>query len=501
VRTLSSEDAIFLYMETPDQHQHVVATFVLDPATAPDGFRADTLVDRFEAFVDSQPEFRQKLVKTPWSMTPPVLVEDRHFSFRNHIHHVAVPAPGTRRQLAMLVEDIASTALSHRRPLWECWFISGLADDRLAMVLKFHHCLADGVNGTAALMRLFDASPEGGEPCEMDPSEARRPPAWELTYRAMLSQWRYQPSYLDVASRTWRSLSKRRKLFSESETVSELVPNLFEEAPKLKFNAPITANRTAAMGSVSLADVKRVKAALNITVNDVVVAACTLALREYLIATDELPDGPLISCQPVSMALKGEERRKADQGNQVGVMSVQLPVHIADPAELVQTVCRATAAAKSVYEQCFENLMHQYIGVMPPRVADWALKQCFDRRFVERVPTTVNLVISNVPGPPMTLYLAGAKLDAGYGMGPIITGQGPNITFSSYADTLQFSILACREQIDDIWLLANGIEAGFAQLERLAFPTDEPPAARPRARAAARKRQPAVVEQNESMPV
>jgi len=467
VRTLSSEDALFLYMETPEHHQHVVATMVLGPSTAPGAVAMDNVIDAFAAIILQLPAFRQKLVKVPLAMTPPVLVEDPHFVFRNHIHRIAVPAPGTRAQLAALVEDIASTPLSSRRPLWEAWFISELENDRVAVVLKSHHCLADGVNGIASIAQLFDLEP-APPPADKrlyKSKQHHRPPVWgEITYRALLSQWRYQPGYLSVLNRTVRSATRRHKLFSASSELSELVPSPLEEAPRLKFNGPVSASRIAALGSVPLADVKRIKKALSVTINDVVVAACTLGLRQYLIATNDLPDQPLICCLPVSLALKGHDGRRPGQGNQVGAMPVLLPVHIEDPAQLIQFVCRATRAAKQVFDECFENLLLDTIGAMPPTLADWAVKGFIDRRIVERAPTTTNLVISNLPGPPVPLYLGGARMEAAYGMGPVLSGQGPNITVISYADQMQFSLLACRELMPEIGLLAERIESAFAQL-------------------------------------
>lgn len=478
MRTLSSEDAFFLYLETPDQHQHVVGTMILDPATAPGGIDLDALIEKYESDLRIRPEFRQRLVKTPFSMTPPVLVDDPYFVFRNHIHRIAVPPPGTLKELATIVEDIASTALSHRRPLWECWFISGLANGRLAVVFKSHHCLADGVHGAEFMDQLFDDKPvpatrkQTGE----DQPPPRKTPLWSITYHALLDQWRYQPRSLDVLKRTLSSVRHRRQLFTESRSLRNLVPAFFESAPKLKFNAPITSNRTAAMDSVSLNEVKRIKNELGITVNDVVVAACTLALREYLIATDDLPDRPLVAYLPVSLALKGMHSRKPDQGNEVGTMAVHLPVHIDDTTELVREVCRSTSAAKTVFNQSFENLLQSYIGVVPSTVADWGLKHYLNRHVIKYAPTTANVVISNFPGPSRPLYLAGALLEESYVMGPIISGQGPNITFMSYIDKIQFSVQACRDHVSDIWMLADGIKKGFAQLGQLTQLSEAAPA-------------------------
>lgn len=471
MKTLSSEDAFFLYMETPDQHQHVVATMILDPSTAPGEFTIDTLIDKYRQEMQQWPGFSQQLVNTPLSMTPPVLDQDPHFEFRNHIRRIAVPAPGTLQQLASIVEDIASVQLDRRRPLWECWFISGLENERLAIVFKSHHCLSDGVHGAEFMAKLFDTTAERSahaKPGAHANSARQRKPLWLETYRALRDQQRYQPSYWNVTMRTLRSLQHRHQLFTQSTSMKDLVPAFLEGGPKLKFNTPITPNRSVAMGSASLVEIKNIKRALGITVNDVVLSACTLGLRDYLMATDDLPDKPLICYQPVSLSLKGIGSAKPDQGNDVGTMAVHLPVHIEDTRDLVQAVCEATQAAKTVFDQSFENLLQSYIGVLPSTVADWGLKHYLNRQVIKYAPTSTNLVISNIPGPTTPMYLGGALLEASYVMGPIISGQGPNITFMSYVDHIHFCVQACREQIPDSSLLSEAINRAFAQLAALA---------------------------------
>lgn len=468
MRTLSSEDAFFIYMENPDQHQHVVATMILDPSTAPQPLGLEQLVDFFCEGIAQLPEYRQRLHWNPLAMTPPVLVDDPRFQLRNHIHRIAVPAPGTERELEPIIEDIASTALDHRRPLWEAWFIAGLERGRLAVVLKSHHCLADGVQGIQSFGQLLDTTPVASPREQPAPPPARPEPAWAVATRALYEQWRYRPGYLEVMGRTARSLHQRRKLFAGSKELGELVPALLEEAPKLKFNGPISANRSVALGSLPLHEVRRIKRALNCTVNDVVLSACTLALREFLIAADDLPDQPLICCLPVSLTLKGQGGRKPDQGNRVGNMTVRLPVQLTDPADIVAAVCRSSTAAKTVFEHSYQNLMQNYIGAIPPAVADWALKNLLRPSVVRHIPASANLVVSNLPGPPIPLYLGGARVEACYGMGPIISGQGPNITFVSYVDHLYFSLQACREQIPEPERLAEGIVAGLGRLSALA---------------------------------
>lgn len=468
MRTLSSEDAFFLFMETPDQHQHTVGTLVMDPSSAPAGFTPHCIADKLEQFIEGREEFRQKLVKTPFSITPPVLVEDPAFRFADHIHYIAVPAPGGESELATLVQDIASTPLDHRRPLWETWIVSGLSGDKLALVFKSHHCLTDAAHGMAFMSQLFDLEPKlPKQKSRGSPRISSAPPAWLVTYEAMKSQWLYQPRYRDVISRTWRSVNQRRKMFSQSAKLADLVPAFLESAPKLKINRPITSLRSAAMAAVDLDEIKRIKNYLGVTVNDVVVSACTLALREYLVATDDLPDQPLVCYIPVSLMMKGQQAAKEDQGNQVGTMAVRLPVQLEDPAAVARAVTASTHAAKEVFDASFENLLLGYIGMVPPVFADWALKQYLSGPVVEVAPATTNVVISNFPGPPMDLYIAGAKLEGCYPMGPIINGQGPNITFMSCAGKLQFSVQACRDHIPDASVITEGIVSGFAKLGEL----------------------------------
>lgn len=470
MKTLSSQDAFFLYYETPDQHQHTLGTLLLDPSTAPEHCDIETLVNRLHQSVAVKPAFTQKLVDTVFSMTYPVLVDDPDFRYENHIHRIAVPAPGTTRELAGLVEDIASTPLDRRHPLWGAWFISGLEGGRLALVIKIHHCLNDAAKGSEMMADLFDTEPVS--PPSDYQHEAKTatelPPRWKINYQALKSRWNRDGGYVDVARRTVRSLQKRRNLFANSKKINELVPAYLESAPKLKFNGAISSNRCAALGSLSLTDVKMIKNVLGVTVNDVVLMACTMALRDYLVANDDLPDAPLIGYVPVSLSLRGERAENQDQGNQLGAMSIRLPVQLDDPEQMITAIHESSVAAKEVFEAAFENLFQRLVGALPPRLAERALKLAASQAVIDRLPISCNTVISNIPFSPKPLYIAGAKVEATFPMGPVITGQGPNFTFMSYADKFNFSVQACREHLPDPWILADGIIAAVDTLAELA---------------------------------
>lgn len=489
MKTLSSDDAFFLHFETPDQQQHTVGTMVLDPATAPGHCDIETLVGRLDRCVSVKPEFTQKLVDTAFSMTAPVLVEDPDYNYDNHIRRIGLPAPGTIGELASIVGDIASTPLDHRRPLWECWFISGLEGGRLAMVFKSHHCLADAANGAEMMADLYEAEPEsvaaGSQITASAPRSAKPPPLWQVTYEALKSRRRHQSGYLDIARRTVHSVRQRRSLFAGSKTISEFVPEFMESAPKLKFNKPISSNRSVALGTLSLLDVKTIKNVLGVTVNDVIVTACTMALREYLIATDDLPDKALIGYVPVSLILKGQRAEKADQGNQIGTMAIRLPVHLDDTEKMIAAIHDSTVSAKQVFEKSFENLFQKFVGALPPRLAGSAMKLYASPGVIERAPTSCNVVISNIPSSQTPLYIAGAKMESTFPMGAVISGQGLNITLMSYVDKFDFSVQACRDHMPDPWQLSDAIIAAVDTLsEFAALKSGEKPATAKRVAAA-----------------
>jgi len=468
MKVLPSDDAFFLYSETPDQHQHTLGLLVLDPATAPGKFTVEQLSEKLEQDLHALPEFRQRLVKLPMALSPPVLVDDPYFNYEEHIQFRTLKAPGSLVQLSRLISRFSSEPLDKKKPLWETLFIDGLEDGMVAVCTKSHHLISDGVQGAEFMAEQFDFEPNPSG--EKKKGLTKWTPAEVSTFDILGASWsnyrKGQPGFRTMFNKTLKSLGKRRKLLASKKIDADLVTSMVPSGPRLKFNGGISAKRSVALGSLSMASLKAIKNHYGVTLNDVVLAACALSLRDYLIETEDLPDEPVICGVPVSLRMKDLES-DADAGNQVGNMFVKLPVQIADPAECLMAVHAHTVQTKSLFDESFENLMLGYIGVLPPALANSAMKALFNRRVMEKLPAMCNLLVSNFPGPPIPLFMQGAKLQATYPIGPVMSGQGLNMTFMSMMGDLNFSVHTCSESLPDAWDLAEGVSHWVEKLNAL----------------------------------
>ena len=466
MKALPAGDALFLYTETEEQHQHMIGILVLDPSTAPADFSVQDLIDKSERMVVEAPAYRQRLFSSPLSLSGPILQDDPEFDYRNHVRHVALPSPGDDRQLAEMVADIASTQLDRSRPLWENWYVSGLEGGRIAMISKTHHCLADGVGGADTMMKLFDfePNPAPAEAVETTTRKTRAPSQLSL-FREAVRARRERTSSLTLANKMIRSMRAKRKALDESGNPEALPPGM-TGMPRLRFNGQITRFRSVAFGSLSLSEMKAIKAAHGVTLNDAVLAVCTIALQRYLAEHDDLPREPIVCTVPVSLALKkgrqGAVEGEGDGANQVGMMNVKLPLDIDDPLELIKAVNANASEAKKVFESSFEDLLNSTVDALPPQFAAMGM-QLLSSGIVARFPIS-NVAISNVPGAPIPLYIAGAQVVANYPMGPVPNGVGLNITMMSYVDRLDFCVQGCRKKLPDPWLLEQHIVAAAADL-------------------------------------
>lgn len=258
-----------------------------------------------------------------------------------------------------------------------------------------------------------------------------------------------------MIGKTFRSFSSRRELLEQRDAAKSLVPNLIPTAPKLHFNGAISAHRKVAFGQIPLADIKQIKNHYGVKINDVVLCAVALSLREILISKNDLPTEPLVVSIPVSMSLKGQDR--GDKGNANGNMMVKVPVHIADPSACLEFIHASTIEAKAIFEHTFEDLMNGYISLLPPFVADKAMKTLFSKTAATFIDSPTNLTVSNFPGPPIPLYMLGARLEATFPVGPVINMQGLMTTFMSSMEFMDFSCNACSERFPDVRKLRDGI--------------------------------------------
>lgn len=466
MQRLTGLDAAFLALETPAAHMHVIGVAVVDPSTIPDD-TFDSFYERvralLEARLDLVPPLRRRVVEVPFGLHVPSWVEDPDFDICYHLRRAALPAPGGQRELSAFVADVASRPLDRSKPLWEAYVVEGLEHGYFGFITKIHHSLIDGVAGVAILAALFDLTPDAPLAPEQPTEEwqpERVPSDVEMLGRAVVE-------ILQRPVRMVRALTGSLPGFVRAVRRvrdQQLDVALPLTAPRLSMNRTITAQRVVSLASVPLADVKAVKNALGVTVNDVVLAVTAGALRTYLGRRGELPDKSLVASIPTSV------RSPDDQsfGNRVSSMFAGLPVEIADPIERVQAVARSMSGAKEMNEEVPDSTLQDWAEVAAPALFSRAMRAYTRLRIAERLRPVINVIASNVPGPPFPLYFAGARLVAIHPLGPIFDDCGLNMTVISYLDHMDFGFLACRELVPDIEELAACVPDALTELMKAA---------------------------------
>jgi diacylglycerol O-acyltransferase len=482
MQRLTGLDAAFLALETPTTHMHVTATMVLDPSTAPGGFSVDTLKALINERLPRLAPLRRRLVPVPFQLNNPLWVDDPDFDIDYHVRRVALPKPGGMRELAGLTADIAGRQLDRSRPLWEMWLVEGLEHGHLALVAKLHHAAIDGVLGVELLATLFDLEPTavgaGNAHAAWEPE--RVPSEIEMIVGA-------------VASFATRPLKMAKALRNATRSAIRITQRVRNEhltagapfnAPRTSFNGVITPHRTVAYHESSLSEIKEIKDAFGVTVNDVVLTVCAGALRTYLEARDEVPEKPLIAAIPASVRT---ETQRGLPGNRVSAMFGSLPVQLDDPAQRLRAVAEAMSGAKLVHDDVGSNTLQDWAEVAAPVLFARGARM-YNRLLEGRHAPIVNLVLSNVPGPPFPLYCAGARLVSLFPLGPIMAGAGLNITVVSYLDSVEFGLIGCRELLPDLWQIADAVPDALAELHKAAVELGRKPAKRVAVNSPAAKR-------------
>jgi WS/DGAT/MGAT family acyltransferase len=473
-RRLTGQDAVFVYAETDTITMHTMGTIIIDPSDVPGGFGFDEMKQTVASRIHLLPPFRQRLMEIPLGLGHPILVDDPGFRVDDHLHRLAVPAPGGMRELAEIVGDLAVGALDRSKPLWEMWCIEGLERGRIALIMKMHHCMIDGASGSSQMASLMDLEPTPPLP-ETSPEvwdPAPLPGTLSLARRSLGSRLVGPLTIGRLVFDTAVAYRTRSRVTSEIEESRSESSSPDEGVPETSINGPISMRRKVAYGSVSLADVKRIKDAFGVTVNDAVLAASTLALRRYLEVRGELPDRPLYSAVPISLKSDGE---KKEFSNKVSVLSIRLPVHLEDPAAVVRAVHRETSDAKALHQAVDEELIPRWLQHIPPLLTTAAANFASDPDLMSRVPPLWNVIVSNMMGPPIPLYFGGARVEAVYPMGPVSPGMGLNVTLLSNMGRLDIGVLTCPDLVPDPWEITNGYAEAFRLLLKCLDDEDLPP--------------------------
>jgi diacylglycerol O-acyltransferase len=464
MQRLSGLDTGFLYLETPTTHMTVQAVMLLDTSTVPGGYSFEKIKSHLRTRLPQLPEFRRRLASVPFDLHRPVWFDDPDFDFDYHVRHIAVPSPGSAKQVADIVGDIAGRSLDRSRPLWEFWVIEGVEGGTVAIVARMHHATIDGVSGSSLLTTILDLEADPVEvPAVDDFTPEHKPSDVELVRHAIVSRLRRPlPLALALAMpavlRAAVAITRARR---DPTTPSGGTPF---NTPRTPWNAPLTPHRRVAFASVSLDEVKEMKNSFGCTVNDIVLATATGALRRYLSEYDTVPEQPLLAACPVSV--RTDETEHIESANKVSAMFVSLPTHLDDIDEQIAHIRDATKGAKEEHQAMGARTLLELGELAGPRTFGLAARLLGG--LAARGPVPINLVISNVPGPPFPLYLGGARVVSMLPLGPAIEGAGLNVTVMSYIDRIDWGFIACRELAPRLQDMANAVEDAHAELLKAA---------------------------------
>jgi WS/DGAT/MGAT family acyltransferase len=458
---LSGLDSAFLSLETPTMHLHVAIAAVIDPTTMAMPYSFDQLKDFVARRLMVDAAFRRRVVEVPFGLNHPIWVEDPYLDLDYHVRRHVLPSPGGPRELTDLTGAIVGVPLDRSRPLWEIHVVEGLHDGNVALIGKIHHAAVDGVSGAELFIHLFDLTPDsrGGDTGTVAPVTPERIPSdLELVGHALLSQARRSVSLPALLGRTVRTATHLVSRHRDPDVVVGAVPL---RAPRTPWSAAITPHRSVAFARARLSDIKRIRAAFGVTVNDVVLALVSGATRRYLAERDALPSEPLVAMCPVSVRAEDEKGRP---DNRVSAMFVHLRTDVDDVSDRLLAIARTTRGAKQDHHAIGAKFLQNWAEHAAPTTFALATRLYSRLNIADRHPPIYNVVVSNVPGPDFPLFLDGARLVATYPMGPIMEGAGLNVTVLSYMDNVDFGFLAGAELVPDVWDLADHIDDAMAEL-------------------------------------
>jgi len=465
---LSGMDAAFLHIETPETPMHVGSLMLFE---LPKGYKGDYYEDVKTMLVKRLhlcSVLHRKLAQMPFELAEPVWIEDDDVDLDFHVRSATLRRPGTLAQLHQLVARLHSTLLDRSRPLWEMVVIEGLENGQVAFYSKAHHSGVDGKAGVELAKVLYDVGPEMRE--VPPPRRTRGGSRYQLGVAELLQAAvsNSAQQYLKVAKllpTAAKALGAAGKVIAMRKTVKGERSLNIGLAPKTIFNESITNQRSFSTLSVPLAHVKALGARVGGTVNTVVMAMCSGALRRFLKERNLLPKKSLIAMVPVSLRSAEDDA----MNNQVSAIRVDLASEINDLPARFKAIHASSEAAKAVVKE-----LKPVLGVDTPVTGSpWfmtGLASLLGRsELAARLPSAGNVSISNVPGPPMTLYMAGARMTHYYPVSIPYHGMGLNITVQSYAGSLEFGLTACRRVLsqEESYELVEHLKAALQEIEAL----------------------------------
>jgi diacylglycerol O-acyltransferase / wax synthase len=454
---LSSVDASFLTQETSASHMHVGAILVFEGPPPSYG----DLLGHVRSRLHLVPRFRQKLAFPPIQMGRPFWIDDPSFNLEYHVRHSALPSPGSEEQLRRMAARVFSQQLDRTKPLWELWLVQGLKRKRFALISKTHHSVVDGVAGVDIATVLFDVTPvpEPAEP-EHEWVPAPEPSTPDLAAHGIEG---IATTPLRLARRLVTAVEHPgpavKQATDAAEAVGEVAWALANPAPKVPLNVEIGPHRRFCWVRSELGELKRIKNALGGTVNDVVLAVVSGALRRWLKGRGVRTEGlELRALVPVSIRAEDEQ---GHLGNRIAAMRGPLPVYVEDPVRRLVAVREAMEGLKASKQALGAEVISRFNDFAPPTLLAQASRLNFSTRLF-------NLIVTNVPGPQMPLYVLGRELEDVFPVAFLPQNHALAAAIMSYNGGIDFGLLADYDAMDDVEVIAEGIEASIAELSEAA---------------------------------
>lgn len=471
---LSGLDAAFLFLETPETPMHVGSVHLYE---LPHGQRADFFLrarHHLESRLHVTPVFRRRLAALPFNIASPMWVEDRPVDLDYHLRRIVLPKPGTLATLEARVAALHSELLDRDRPLWMFYLIEGLASGHLAWYSKVHHASLDGAAGVHLANALLDPTPEPRKlpPARRQPLEAT-PGTGKLVGAALFNSAGQYAKLLRHLPEVARVLGGF--VGATSGAARDGQPSKRQRSrsmsPRTPLNVSVTRERTFATASIPLAEVKAIAKRNEATVNDIVLALASGALRRYLVRHGGVPERPLVAAMPISLRTAGDK----DYTTRATMVLAGLATDLADPVARVAAIHASAGAGKTFTSRARSVIPTDFPSIGAPWLLA-AIANLYGRaQRLEAFPPLANVVISNVWGPPKPLYLAGARMLTYWPVSIVTHGLGLNITVQSYCGSLDFGLIAARRAVPDIRSLARALHAAHEELKACR----SPPVARP----------------------
>lgn len=465
IEQLSGMDASFVYTETSKTPMHIGSICIYDPSTAPDGkVRYKDILNYVGSRLHLTKSFRQMLKRVPLNIDHPYWVNDPDFDIEFHIRHIALPQPGDWRQLCIQAARIHSRPIDMSKPLWEFWVIEGLDNipdipkGSYAIISKIHHSAIDGVSGVEIVKAVHTLSPEIVEiNAPEEDRKVHRPSNFELLARAQVNALTKPFHRLDVARRMAPGALKYLAGVRRGEF--ELFGN---SVPRTRFNGVASGHRVVEGRMFELEKIKDIRKKVpGATVNDVMLTLVGGALRKYLDGKNELPTDSLIAMAPVSVRSESE---KGAMGNEVSALSIALGTHIRDPLSRLHYVFDTTKTSKATSNAIGARQLSDASKLAPSMVSGVAARLYTRLGLANRIKPIFNTVVSNVPGPPVPLYMNGARMVASYGLGPVLDGVGLFHAVTSYCGQIAVFFSSCRKMLPDPEFYAQCLQESYDEL-------------------------------------